>query len=205
MKKRTQSGFTLYELLVTILIIAIVAMVGIPNLTAFSQNSRMTNVANDMHASFQLARSAAARSKTNVTICASATPMASDAACDGTSWEQGFIVFIDANDPGAVTRDDDPSEPILRSHPAVDSSVTINTAAGAMFFSFAPSGLGRGNIGANTAVSQVVICDKRGNITGPGGNSAARLFSVTPLGRAIVLREKDQIGTALTAMGGSCP
>jgi len=205
MKKRTQSGFTLYELLVTMLIVGVVMTLGIPNLTQFTQNSRMTSTANDLHASFQLARSEAARSKTNITICASSNSMDADAACGGT-WEQGFIVFVDANDPGSVTRDDDPSEPIIRAHPAVDSSVTVNVANAATFFSFAPTGLGRGNIGANTALSQVVICDKRGTVLVSGDYSAARLLTVTPLGRAVILRDKPRVDTALAAIsGGSCP
>ena len=49
------------------------------------------------------------------------------------------------------------------------------------------------------------MCDERGNITAAGGNSAARLFVVTPLGRATIIRDKGLIDNALTAMGKSCP
>lgn len=200
MDKRTQCGFTLYELLVTMLIVGVVMTFGIPNLTAFTQNSRMTSTANDLHASFQLARSEAARSKTNITICASATPMDTGADCDGT-WEQGFIVFVDINGDIARAGDD---ETVLRAHPAVDSSVTINAANGATFFSYASTGLGRGNLSGN-AISQIVMCDKRGNIVAAGGNSAARLFVATPLGRATILRDIGMIDTALTNMDATCP
>lgn len=204
MKKHSQSGFTLYELLITFLIVGVIMTLGLPNLTAFTQNSRMTAAANDLHATFQLARAEAARAKTNITICASATPLAADADCDGT-WDQGFIVFVDANDPTVVSRRTDGTEPVLRAHEAADSSVTINVANNASFFSFSPAGLGRGDVGGNTALSQVVICDKRGNVTAAGGNSAARLFVATPLGRATILRDISMIDTALTTMGETCP
>lgn len=204
MQKQTQNGFTLYELLVTMLIVGVVMTLGIPNLTEFTRNGRMTSAANDIHATFQLARSEAARSKTNITICASATPMADDADCDGT-WDQGFIVFVDANDPAEVTRRNDGTEPVLRAHEPADVGVIIRVANDATFFSFAPTGLGRGSIGGDAALSQIVICDKRGNVIAAGGNSAARLFVATPLGRATILRDTDMIDAALTAMGETCP
>ena len=56
-----------------------------------------------------------------------------------------------------------------------------------------------------TAVSQIVICDQRGNIVGPGGSSAARLLVVTPLGRATIIRDVDLIDDALTNMNKTCP
>jgi hypothetical protein len=49
------------------------------------------------------------------------------------------------------------------------------------------------------------MCDERGNITAAGGNSAARLFVATPLGRATIQRDKGMIQTALDDMGKSCP
>jgi len=201
MNKRTQSGFTLYELMVTLLIVGVVMTLGIPNLTAFTQNSRMTSTANELHASFQLARSEAARSKSNITVCASDNSMEALANCGGT-WDQGYIIFVDVD--GNILRAG-VDETVLRAHPAMDSSVTLNVANGATFFSFAPTGLGRGSVFGNIPLSQVVICDKRGNIVAAGGNSAARLFVTTPLGRATILRDMDTIDAALTSMGGTCP
>ena len=201
MKLRNQSGFTLYELMVTLLIVGVVLSLGIPNMSAYTKNSRMTSTANDLHASFQLARSEASRAKTNITICASANSMAADANCGGT-WDQGYIVFID--DDGDLLRAG-ATETILRAHPAIATGVTLATANDATYFSFASTGLGRGNIGGNIAVTQVVMCDERGNVTGAGGNSAARLFVSTPLGRATIVRDKELIGNALNNMGKSCP
>jgi type IV fimbrial biogenesis protein FimT len=203
MKIQSQNGFTLYELLVTMLIVGVVMTLGIPNLTEFTKNSRMTSAANDIHATFQLARSEAARAKANITICGSATPLAADADCDGT-FDQGFIVFVDLNDPGSVTRDE-ATEPVLRAHEAADTGVLFRVANGATFFSFGATGLGRGDIGANTALTQIVICDDRGNEIAAGGNSAARLFVATPLGRATILRDIDMIQKVLDQMGETCP
>jgi type IV fimbrial biogenesis protein FimT len=201
MKNRTQTGFTLYELLTTMLIVGVVLALGVPNMSQYRQNARMTSTANDLHSAFHLARSEASRAKTNITLCASANSMTAGADCGGT-WDQGYIVFVDTDGniaTGGV------NESILRAQPAIAQGVSLAVANDANFFSFSATGLGRGNVGPNTAISQVVMCDKRGNITAAGGNSASRLFVATPLGRATIQRDKAMIGAALTAMGKTCP
>ena len=96
MKRRSQNGFTLYELMITLLVIGVVLTVGIPNLSEFTANSRMTGTANDLLSSFQLARSEAARAKAPVTICASANATNAAANCGG-AFAQGWIIFTDLN------------------------------------------------------------------------------------------------------------
>ena len=201
MNTRSQSGFTLYELLITVLIVGVIITIGIPNMAQFTRNSRMTSTANDLHAAFHLARSESSRAKTNITICPSANSMDAGANCGGT-WDQGYIVFVDTN--GDLNRAG-ADETVLRAHPEVAEGVSLAVADDATYFSYSSTGLGRPNVGGNTAVSQVVMCDDRGNIIAAGGNSAARLFVVTPLGRATILRDTGMIGDALTAMGKACP
>lgn len=201
MDKRKQHGFTLYELLVTVLIVGVVLALGVPNMQAFTQNSRMTSTANDMHAAFHLARSESSRAKTNITVCASANSMTAAANCGGT-WDQGFIVFVDVD--GDINRNG-ANETVLRAHPAIADGVSLAVADDATYFSYSSTGLGRPNVGGNPAVSQVVMCDKRGNVVAAGGSSASRLFVATPLGRATIFRDVALVDGALTAMGKSCP
>ncbi|MDX1406036.1 MAG: GspH/FimT family pseudopilin [Woeseiaceae bacterium] len=196
MSNSRQRGFTIYELLITMLIIGIILTIGVPSMTSFSRNSRITGTANDLHSSFQLARSEAARSKTNITICASANSMDADANCSGT-FDDGWIIFFDLN--GDIDRAG-PDENIIRSHPAPSDLLDITTNAGATYFSYAPSGLGRGDVGGDPAVQTAIICDERGNVVAAGGSSAARVLVVTPIGRATVLRDVTQI-----ASHGGCP
>ncbi len=191
-----QRGFTLYELLITMLVIGIVLSVGIPSFSDFTRNSRITGTANDMHSSFHLARSEAARSKAPITICASADPLGA-ALCDGVTFDEGWIIFMDLN--GDIARAG-AGENVIRAHPPVDVAIDIATNAGADYFGFAPTGLGRGDVGGQPSMTTAVICDDRGNIVSAGGRSAARFLVVTPIGRATVLRDKDQIDAA-----GGCP
>lgn len=207
MQNNNQSAFTLYELMITLTIVGVVLAFGVPNMRQFNQNARMTSTANDLHAAFHLARSEASRAKTNITLCASSNSMTAGADCGGT-WDQGYIVFVDSD--GDIARSD-ATETLLRAHPAIAEGVTLKVAnddgvgLNARFFGFAASGLGRGNVDGNVPLGQVVMCDDRGNITAAGGNSAARLFVATPLGRATIQRDKGMIQTVLDTMGETCP
>lgn len=197
MRIRTQQGFTIYELMITLLIVGIVLSIGIPNLAEFRQNSRMVTTANDLHSSFHLARSEAARAKNNITICSSTNSMAVLPALPtcGGEFENGWVVFEDRDGDIVV----DAGEPILRRYPPTADGVTIATGGTPDYFSFASNGQGRGNILAAAAVSVALLCDTRGNTKAAGGHSAARVLVVTPLGRATVLREESQV-----AFHGGC-
>ena len=203
MDKKTQNGFTLYELLITMMIVGVVLTYGVPNMLQFNQNGRMTSTANDLHAAFHLARSESGRAKTNITICASANAMTAAANCGGGStWDQGFIVFVDTD--GDINRNG-ATETVLRAHGTIAEGVSLTVADNATYFSYSSTGLGRPNVGGNPAVSQVVMCDERGTVTAAGGRSAARLFVATPLGRATIFRDKTLIDNALTSMTATCP
>ena len=201
MEKRRQTGFTLYELMITVLIVGVVLTFGIPNMTEITRNSRISGTSNDIHAAFHLGRTEAAHAKTNVTICASADPLGAAPDCDGT-WDQGFIAFLDTN--GDLLRNA-VNETVLRAHGPMDSTITLAVANDATFFSYGPSGHGRGNVNGNTAVSQIIICDQRGTQETSQDMSAARLFVTTPLGRATIVRDYNTVNNALATMGKTCP
>jgi type IV fimbrial biogenesis protein FimT len=197
MKTRYLKGFTLYELLITLLIVGVILSFGVPRLASFTQNSRISAAANDLHSSFQLARSEAVRASVNITICASSDSMDANATCSGTL-DDGLIIFVDTN--GNIERD--AGENVLRTLPAIDSDIDILTnGPGATYFSFAGTGLGRGDIaGKGPSIQVARLCDDRGNVLAAGGSSSARVLIVTPIGRATVLREVSQVFDQ-----GDCP
>lgn len=188
MKNRTDTGFTLYELLTTLLIVGVILAIGVPNMQLFRQNSRMTAVANDLHSSFHLARSEAARTKTNITICASADSMTANPTCGG-ELEAGWIVFEDL-DADIVA---DAGEAILRQFPPIAGDIVITTAGPDDYFMFAATGLGRRDVANTVPLATMVLCDSRGNVPGSSGKSTARVLIVTPLGRAAILGDVSQV------------
>ena len=209
MDHRSQPGFSLYELLITLLVIGMILALGVPNLQQFTRNSRITATANDLHTSFLLARSEATRiapspvppDNASVTICSSVNPMDTNPSCGGT-FSDGWIVFVDVD--GDIVRD--AGEAVLRRYPAVEDTVNISTNGGANYFSFARSGLGRGNVaGAGPALTSAAVCDDRGNGSGPGNDSTARAVVATQIGRATVLRDLTQVQQQITNNSLSCP
>ncbi len=194
MTMKLEKGFTLYELLTTMLIVGIVLGLGIPNMQSFRQNSRMIAAANDLHSSFHLARSEASRAKTPITICASADSMVALPTCGG-NLQAGWVVFEDVDGDIII----DAGEAILRRFPVVENDIVINTTGPDDYFSFAATGLGRGNITGTAPLGIMLLCDPRGNDTGAGGTSTARVLVVTPLGRATVLSDEAQV-----AFHGGC-
>ncbi|HET6630767.1 MAG TPA: GspH/FimT family pseudopilin [Woeseiaceae bacterium] len=198
MKKHGQNGFTLYELLITVLIVGIVLAWGVPNLGGFARTSRISGTTNDLHGSFLLARSEAARAKQSVTICASAEPMGA-ALCDGATFDSGWIIFLDGDNATPADAQRSADENVLKVFPPVDDEIDIYTDD-ATYFSFAATGLGQTIAGAGPAFRTAMICDDRGNIVAPGGDSAARRIVVTPIGRSTVIRSQATIA----ASGDSC-
>jgi type IV fimbrial biogenesis protein FimT len=99
-----EPGFTLVELLITIVVATILLAVGVPAFQSFIKNNRVTAQANDLVSAIQLARSEAVKRGTVATICASSDR----ATCNVTDkhWERGWIVFSDLNRDGAPNKED---------------------------------------------------------------------------------------------------
>lgn len=198
MKKQQQNGFTLIELMVTIMVMAIVLGIGIPSMTDFVRNSRMTGTANDLLAAMHVARSAAVSRRAPTTVCRSANPMAATPTCGaGTGW----VVYVDANDvDGDGLPDGDGAlnagEEILLANQGPPDSITITTTpAGSSFVSYASTGFLR-SVGGTASATGFVLCDSRGNEITAGANSAARAIVVSPTGRPQILRTIAEIDAA---------
>ena len=88
-------------------------------------------------------------------------------------------------------------EPIIKRFGPVQQDIVINTTGPDDYFSFASTGIGRtptaGPFAGTPPLDVAVMCDDRGNITGAGGRSTARVLVVTPLGRATILSEEAQV------------
>lgn len=95
-----QRGVTMFELLVVMMIMGILAAIGIPTYRYVTTSSRMSSQLNALLGDLQYARSEAIREGEDVTVCVAATTT-SPYTCAGTgttTWQNGWLVFSDPSD-----------------------------------------------------------------------------------------------------------
>lgn len=92
MNKNIQ-GFTLIELIVTLAVVSILLLTGIPMLNQMTTSNRLVTQINNIAGSLAVARSESIKRGESITLCGSTD----GATCDTSSWELGWIVFSDAD------------------------------------------------------------------------------------------------------------
>jgi type IV fimbrial biogenesis protein FimT len=139
MNKLNASGFTLIELMVTVAMIAIVLMIGVPSFQQVIMNNRIATQANDFLGSMNLARSEAVKRGQRVVLCKTANPFAATPACPAGAWGQGWLIFVDNNNNATL----DAGEVLLKVHQALAPSTLTGDANVADFLSYATDGTTR--------------------------------------------------------------
>lgn len=130
MKK--EHGFTLIELMVTLIVAVVLLTVAIPSFRGTIQNNRATTIANSLLGALNLARSEAVKRNATVTLCASSN---GSSCTTSTNWATGWVML-------------DNSSNLLRTWNAPDGNPTISGPSAAVQF--------YGTGGANAAVSYTV-------------------------------------------------
>ena len=110
---RQAGGYTLLELMVTVVVAAVVLTVGIPSMATTIAKSRQTAEINALFHAFYLARKESIRRRGLVSLC----PSRDAARCDpGTDWSSGWLVFANLDRDEPARRD--PGEPLILAHSA---------------------------------------------------------------------------------------
>lgn len=152
--KIKNEGFTLIELMITVALVAILLALSAPYFRETIISNKIGAEANSLMASFNLARSTAARLNQPVTLCKS------DDGVDCTTddnWEQGWITFNDLNMDGAV--DSGGVELVIQEYEPLSTGYTIrSTAQFSDIVTFLPQGNARGGSGTLDEDSSFRIC-----------------------------------------------
>jgi type IV fimbrial biogenesis protein FimT len=225
MKAKPQSGFTLYELLTTLLVVGVVVGIGVPNVMEMQRNTAIISSSNEIITGILAARAEAVKRQVPVVLCASPNPTAANPVCvpNGAGANGGFIVWVDENgnfdangspnlaDPTDGNAAVDPGEAVLIQRPRPGG--TINVWADSGYIAYGPAGFRR-NVPATGLPSAgwILLCDDRGNRPAAGQLSSARVVRIDATGRGLVQQSVaevtfglNQIRMSAVGAGATCP
>lgn len=95
---RTRSpsrGFTLIELLVAVAIVGVLVAIGVPSMTSYLRDARISSQADLLVATLNSARVESIRRRVNYTVCPAPANPNTDTACstNAANWSNGFLVY----------------------------------------------------------------------------------------------------------------
>ncbi len=213
MKASRPNGFTLIELMVTLLVAALVLGVGVPAMSQFIATNRMAAAANDITTAFHIARSEAVKRRANVTVCPSADwDSAAPSCANAGSFEDGWIVFVDctvAPPPGgtcgAPNYAVDAFDQVIGVHGPLPDDIgdAFTTNPGApQYVSYSATGFPRQIAIGSLPKTDFQLCDHRGNEDIGGGVAAGRWVRISPTGRPQIYRDVANVQSGLNPLGG---
>ena len=142
-------GFSLFELMITVLVGAIVLGLGVPSFAQVLAKTRQRAELNALFHAFYLARKESIRRRARVSMC----PSTDGVTCaPGTDWSGGWLLFENRDSESPPVRDS--AEPLILSHsPRTELTVTANRAG------FTSRGTRR-----RATNGTFVVCDPAGRI-----------------------------------------
>lgn len=132
-RRSSETGFTLIDLMISLAIIGILAAISVSAYWNYVIETRIMGETNNLANTMHQARIAAAERGEPVSVCASNN----GAACTGSPWQEGWIVFTDNGAPGAV----DGNDVVLRSGKPTDSKLNLVIDTAVPFVRFLPNNL----------------------------------------------------------------
>jgi type IV fimbrial biogenesis protein FimT len=154
--KTRPSGFTVVELMITLVVLVALAALVAPSFRDFIIDSRTTGETNEFLTQLNFSRAEAVKRNARVTMCKSSNSSSSTPTCTTAGgWEQGWISFVDVGTTGTV----DGGDTILRVHPALTPGDTLTLAGDtgvASYVSFIPDG--RSQLWDGAAVGVFDLC-----------------------------------------------
>jgi len=183
-----QFGFTLIELMVTLVLAALILTIAVPSFRTFVQDTQLTTTVNELVGDMNLTRSEAVKNGAGATLC---KRNAAGTACDtSAAWDAGWIVFSDID--GDATIDAGDGDLLLRVHESLLAELDVTFGQNRVTYD--SRGAASGFIGT------IVVCDDRG-----AGEARGLILSNT--GRLRRAQDTNSNGTEEDGSGNelTCP
>lgn len=154
---RRGAGFTLIELMMVLVLVAILLGIGGPSFQDSLRRNRMQSTLNEMAGALALARGEAVVRAQPVAMC----PTTDRISCGGAAWETGYLVFVDDGQGGGTAADGlwNGAEEYLRIGEPAPAGVTVRTIGFTGPSSIAFEADGRIQ---QRSTGSVQVCDARG-------------------------------------------
>jgi type IV fimbrial biogenesis protein FimT len=148
--KGSERGFTLVELVITLVVLGVLMAMAIPSFRYVQNSSRLSGASNELVASLQSARMEAVRRNGRVVLCSSAD----GASCSADVNSGGWLVFADADGDSTV----DAGETVLLAN-SLKAPLTLqaNSAVTEGIVVFRSDGMARAK-GGQLLTGQYRIC-----------------------------------------------
>lgn len=183
-------GFTIIELLMVVVVLAILLSLAAPDFSSFIQNNRIRSTTEDLITAIGVARTEAIKRGAAVMLCRTGSPNVSPGtlACrandpDGNpnlveDWTPGWIMYVKPNYTGSGGADYDNAtdgDPIQVGNPAPNGVTITSNSAGNQWLTY----FGDGSLNEGGAAAIFAICDSR-------GPSEGHLITIPAVGRPYV-------------------
>ena len=134
---RKQTGFTLLELMITVVILVILVSIGVPSYQSAVRNNCAVSGGNSMLSLLVLAKSEAQRRGRSITVCPS-NSAGDGCAASATDWSVGLVAYVDVDKDHSF----DSGEELIRSITPLStcSAITTNLGSYLSFDSLAKPG-----------------------------------------------------------------
>lgn len=172
---KNNHGFTLIELIVTLAVVSILLLTGIPMLNQMTTSNRLSTQINTVAGSLAIARSESIKRGTSITLCGSTD----GATCDTDSWESGWIIFADADNNAVLDSSAGTSDMLKIVSPFSGGStlrLSQSDSTGVIRFKSEGSLRDLGIDGTNRGT--FTLCELSASTT------TAKAININPLGRA---------------------
>ncbi|WP_170150249.1 GspH/FimT family pseudopilin [Parahaliea mediterranea] len=172
-----ERGFTLIELMVVLVILAILLLVAAPGFQELIRNNRMVSEVYTLRATLNNARSEALARRAPVVVC----PTVNGTACNNTAaWDQGYMSFVDTDGNNAPSAGN-PNEERIQWESRENENVDVDFDNGNRRVRFDSRGNALGFEGTFTFCDERGATEARALIVNPVGSVRAAIDASAPL------------------------